>query len=244
MYLNQNFDILFYDDTNFIFDIFKKYGIDLYIVGGAVRNCILNVKITDIDFATPVPPSQIISVLEKENIKFNDKFKMFGTIIVTINNKNYEITSFRREYYFKNRFPKITFINDIKQDVKRRDFTVNSIYINRNKKFFDFYNGIKDIETKTLKFVKDPIESINEDALRILRYFRFIAEYNFDNFDKDSLNACITNFNKTFTLSKNRYKQEFTKIKNAPYYDIILDKWQKFGILSEVESFLNYGKRK
>ncbi len=244
MYLNQNFNILFDNDINFIFDIFKKYESDVYIVGGAIRNAILNQKITDIDFSTPIHPSQIIKILDKENINFNDKFKMFGTIIATINKKNYEITSFRKEHYFRNRFPKITFINDIKQDAKRRDFTINSIYIDRNKNVFDFYNGIKDIETKTLKFIKNPIESINEDTLRILRYFRFIAEYSLYNFDKISLNTCITHFDKTFFLSKNRYKQEFTKIKNAPFYNIVLDKWQNFGILSKIESFLNHEKRK
>ena len=244
MYLNQNFNILFNDDINFIFDIFKKYKIDIYIVGGAVRNCLLNKKITDIDFATPAHPIKVTEILNKENIKTNDKFKIFGTIIATFNNKNYEITSFRKEFYFKNRFPKITFINDIKQDTTRRDFTANSIYIDIDKNIFDLYNGIDDIKTKTLKFIKDPITSINEDALRILRYFRFISEYAFDNFDTASLNACITNFDKTFSLSKHRYKQEFTKIQNAPYYNIVLDKWHNFDILSKIESFLNYDKRK
>ncbi len=238
----MNFDFLDNKNVQLLFSIFEKNKNNLFIVGGAVRNTFANFPITDIDFCTSVKPDNIIKILKMNNIEYSDIGKKFGTITAHINNEYYEITTLREDIYKKTRFPIVKFIKNIKQDAFRRDFTMNAIYIDKDKNIYDRFNGIDDIKNKIVKFIGNPEKSITKDPLRILRYFRFCAEYFHENFDKLSLNTCLENFDKSFVLSKKKFNLEYQKIIEAKGAKIILDKWEKFGILEKVNNFLKEEK--
>lgn len=238
----MNFDFLDNKNVQLLFSIFEKNKNNLFIVGGAVRNTFANFPITDIDFCTSVKPDNIIKILKMNNIEYSDIGKKFGTITAHINNEYFEITTLREDIYKKTRFPIVKFIKNIKQDAFRRDFTMNAIYIDKDKNIYDRFNGIDDIKNKIVKFIGNPEKSITKDPLRILRYFRFCAEYFYENFDKLSLNACLENFDKSFVLSKKKFNLEYQKIIEAKGAKIILDKWEKFGILEKVNNFLKEEK--
>lgn len=234
----MNFDFLNDKNVQLLFSIFQKKKKDLFIVGGAVRNTFANLPITDIDFCTSAKPDTIIKILKDNNIDYMDTGKKFGTITALINNISFEITTLREDIYKKTRFPIVKFIKNLKQDAFRRDFTMNAIYIDKNANIYDRFNGIGDIKNKIVRFIGNPENSITKDPLRILRYFRFCAEYFYENFDKKSLKTCLENFNKTFVLSKKKFNLEYQKILNAKGAKIILDKWEKFGILESINNFL------
>lgn len=232
--LKMNFNKLYTAEIKILFNIIPN----LFIVGGAIRNTLLNYPITDIDLTSQELPDNIIKILKKNNINYNDKNKKFGTIIININNKNFEITSFRKDTYTNSRYPKIEFTPNITTDTKRRDFRLNAIYLDKNQNLIDITNGITDIKNKNLIFIKSPLISITEDPIRILRYFRLISEYNLNNIDSDTLNICLNNFDKTFSLTKQKFKTEFEKIITGKYKNIILDKFQEFDILNKSQKFI------
>ena len=234
----MEFDFLNNKNVQLLFSIFEKKKKKLFIVGGAVRNTIANFPINDIDFCTSAKPDSIIKILKDNNIEYTDIGKKFGTITAHIDDEHFEITTLREDIYKRSRFPIVKFIKNRKEDSFRRDFTMNAIYIDKNAEIYDRFNGINDIKNKIVKFIGNPEKSITKDPLRILRYFRFCAEYFHENFDKNSMKACIENFNKSFVLSKKKFNIEYQKIINAKGAKIILDKWEKFGILEKVNKFL------
>ena len=156
------------------------------IVGGTTRDMLLKRKDVlapnqDLDFATPIIPKKVEKLLNTANIKTIRKGKSFehGTVIALLPRGNisrqFEITSLRKDIDTDGRHAKVTFTKSWKKDSNRRDFTINALYGDSKGKIHDFHNGIDDLKQKKLRFIGDPQERINEDALRILRFFRFSA---------------------------------------------------------------------
>ena len=195
-----------------IFDLFGHENI--FFVGGAVRNALLNGNLEDLDLAVKINVGDVKKKLKKANIKFLDKSKGHGT--VTILSKKYciEITSMRKDKETYGRKAKVEFISDIFVDSCRRDFTINSIYSSYNGLLYDPHKGIDDLKNYTVKFIGDPKERIKEDHLRILRYFRFLSYYgcSLKLIDKDSLNATLQYFNLISNISLERKSYEFFKL--------------------------------
>ena len=222
-----------------LFSLFEKNNEQLFIVGGAVRNIVIGKEIKDIDFCTTATPQKMIEIFTNTKIIFDDKAQKFGTIKIKDSNDTYfEITTLREDIYKSSRFPSVKFIKDIKTDGKRRDFTMNALYMDKEGKIYDFFNGIEDIKSGTIKFIGNVNKSIKNDPLRILRYFRFCGEYFYKNFDEKTLDICLKNFDLTFTLTKKKFLEEYEKILNSEGEKIILDKWEKVGILERVNKFL------
>lgn len=164
-----------------VINILKNNGFEAYLVGGAVRDLLLNHKINDYDITTNAYP-EIIKKLFND-YKIYDIGEKFGTIGVCIDDEIIEITTYRYDVnYIKHRKPnEVLFGCSLEEDLKRRDFTINAIaYDPIDNKMIDYYNGIKDVEDKIIKCVGDPIERFNEDALRIIRAIRFKATLGFD----------------------------------------------------------------
>ena len=119
-----------------------------------------------------------ISILKKYNIKYNNYAEKYGSIIATISNSKYEFTSLREDYNQKGRSTNVIFTRDWKKDAARRDFTINAIYLSSNGQVYDYFNGIDDLLNKKVRFIGDINIRIQEDYLRIFRFFRFLGCFN------------------------------------------------------------------
>ena len=156
---------------------FKLIGCNIYAVGGTVRDFLLHKNLTDFDFATDASPNETKSILEK----YDDTFAKYGVIIYRYENKKLEITSFRKEnLYLDSRHPqKIEFVKDMKIDYKRRDFTINALYMDDTGKIYDFCDGLNDLHNKIIRVIGDIDTRMKEDPLRILRALRFMMTLDF-----------------------------------------------------------------
>ena len=191
-----------------------------YIVGGYVRDYILNRKTNDYDIATNARPDDIIKLFSDKKIILNEKF---GNVVLN----DIEITTFRKDEYNNSRFPKITYVDTINEDVKRRDFTINALYMNKDYEIIDTINAMEDLTNKIIKTVKDPNISFDEDPLRIIRAIRFAHMLNFE-IEEETLIALQKYAYKLKEISKERINKEIKK--GIPYgvldkvYDFVLKK--------------------
>ncbi len=220
----------FWKKNNLVLKLFNIFGEkNIKLVGGAVRAALNNKKTKDLDFAVNMRPDLVKQKLEKKNIKFKDKSKGHGTISIFSKDYVIEITSLRKDIKTFGRKAKVGFINSFEEDAKRRDFTINSIYSDLEGNLFDPFDGVKDLIKNKIKFIGIPINRIKEDNLRLLRYFRFVGAYaiNEEQLHLASLSACVENFSKIKTLSKERVQIEFNKLllsKNVGFAFSILKK--------------------
>ena len=146
-----------------------------YIVGGAIRDILLGLKPKDVDFATNLSYETLKTLFNEYAPK--ETGKSFGVLRIRINNIDYEIAKFREDIYGKEK--KVSFVDDIRNDLARRDFTINAMAYNQKEGIIDLYNGQKDIENRIINFVGSAEERIIEDPLRVLRAFRFMSRLNF-----------------------------------------------------------------
>ena len=189
---------------------FKLIGCNIYAIGGTVRDFLLHKNLTDFDFATDASPNETKSILEK----YDDTFSQYGVIIYRYENKKLQITSFRKEnLYLDSRHPqKIEFVKDMQIDYKRRDFTINALYMNDTGKIYDFCDGLNDLHNKIIRVIGDIDTRMKEDPLRILRALRFMMTLDFT-LDKN-LEKYI--YEHTYLLNKlnvDKVKQEIRKMK-------------------------------
>ena len=152
----------------------NKYGKG-YIVGGAIRDILLGLKPKDVDFTTNLPYETLKKIFSEYTPK--ETGKSFGVLRIRINNIDYEIAKFRKDIYGKEK--KVSFVDNIRNDLARRDFTINAMAYNQKEGIVDLYNGQKDIENKVINFIGNAEERIIEDPLRVLRAFRFMSRLNF-----------------------------------------------------------------
>ena len=227
----------FWKKNNLVLQIFKIFGEkNIKLVGGAVRVALNNEKTNDLDFAINMTPDLVKKKLEKNDIKFKDKSKGHGTVSIFSKDYVIEITSLRKDIKTFGRKAKVGFVKSFEEDAKRRDFTINSIYSDLEGNLFDPFDGKKDLEKNKIKFIGIPIDRIKEDNLRLLRYFRFIGTYtnNKQQLHLKSFYACIENFAKIQSLSKERVQIEFYKLllsKNVGFALSILKKYNLLNFL-------------
>lgn len=229
---------IFPKEVKKFFNIFLKVGDEIMLVGGCIRDYLLNKKINDFDFATKYKPDEIKNILEKNNISYFSTGEKFGTITAVINNRKFEITSLRNDIKTDGRRATVEFTRNYFEDAKRRDFTFNALYMDNFGKIYDFFNGLGDLKNKKIRFIGNAEERITEDNLRIFRFFRFYnscAEY----FEYSDLEACEKCKNLIGNLSKERITEEFLKILNINYCIKSLKIMKKIGILQEITGIKN-----
>lgn len=190
-------------------EVFANHGFMLYMVGGTSRDYLLNRDLTDMDLATDANPSDISSFINGVDLTF----AKFGNAIILYEGVRFEITTFRKEgCYLDSRHPsKIEFTKNIEEDYLRRDFTINAIYINKDKKVFDFCGGVQDLDNKVIKMIGDPDVRIKEDPLRIVRAIRLAVTLGFS-IDKELVFAIKNNSSLLKKLNSQKINQEYKKV--------------------------------
>ena len=181
-------------------------------VGGCVRKALLGEKIDDIDLATSLEPNEVKKRLEESNIKVVDTGISHGTVTAILNYKKFEITSLRKDVSTDGRHAKVEFTPDWEQDALRRDFTINAIYADIEGRIFDPLNGMKDLKNGEIKFIGSAEERIQEDYLRILRYFRFFIQYSKKDYDEHTIRSIKQHINGLNKVSNERIFDELKKI--------------------------------
>ena len=207
-------------EVKYALQLLESRGFEAFLVGGAVRDLLLHRKVNDYDINTDASQEEILEVF-KDYHTYN-LGKKYGTVVVVIDKLEIEITPYRiEEEYLDHRHPsKVFYTNSLIDDISRRDFTINSMCMDKEGNIIDFYNGQKDLEAHTLRAIGDPDKRFKEDALRILRAIRFAASYNLS-IEKDTRRALFDNVELLDYVSPERKRDELFKILNC--YNVSYD---------------------
>lgn len=207
-------DWLTADGTQNVLHMLNNAGFEAYCVGGCVRNALLNVPVADVDIATNAVPSQVAELAEAAGMKVIPTGIEHGTITLITNSEPYEVTTYRKDVETDGRRAVVAFATEVKEDARRRDFTVNALYASADGSLVDPLGGLSDITVPRIRFIEDPDRRIREDYLRILRFFRFHAWYgdNSEGPDPDGLAACAAHIDGIAQLSKERIGSEMAKL--------------------------------
>ena len=207
--------------------LFKDNGFKLYLVGGTVRDFLLGEELTDMDAVTDATPEEMKRFLKDANYTF----EKYGSISIKPDKKvKFDITTLREETsYQDSRHPsEIRFVRDLNIDVRRRDFTINALYLDENLKVIDLVDGQKDLENKVLRMIGDPNIRLKEDPLRIIRAIRFASDYQLS-VDKELELAIRNNVNELNHLNPEKITQDLRKCKPESK-SIVLQYLQDFNI--------------
>lgn len=196
-----------------VLNIMEDNSYEAYIVGGFVRDYVMGIKSNDVDITTNARPKDLIKIFPNANIDN----EVYGSVTVYLNNIRFEITTYRDDgNYLDNRHPDtINYVNDLKTDLKRRDFTINTICMDKVGNIVDLLSCKSDIDKKIIKTVINPLESFKIDCLRILRAIRFATTLDFE-LAKEVKEAIIQSRYLLKDLSINRKKEELDKIFSSP----------------------------
>ena len=182
-------------------------------VGGAVRDFLLGEHPDDLDLATDHRPDAVIQRLERAGIKAIPTGIEHGTLTAISSGTIVEVTSLRADVSTDGRRATVEFTADWAADAGRRDFTINAIYADPySGELFDYFGGLDDLQSRTVRFIGEPLQRIAEDHLRILRYFRFHARYGHGDPDPHALQACTERANDLMALSRERIADELLKL--------------------------------
>ena len=218
-----------------IYDVLEKLennSYEAYVVGGYVRDMLLGEKSYDIDIATLARPKEILSIFPSNNMVLHE----YGNVSFEIEDFKFDITTFRKDIKYKNnRKPeRIVYIDSFNDDLKRRDFTINAICLDKTGKIIDLYDGRSDLKRKVIRSIGDPYKKMEEDALRMLRAVRFATVLKFK-IDPILRSAIEKNKHLLRSLSYGRKREELNKIfssKNKKYGIKIL---KELGLLEDLE---------
>lgn len=196
-----------------VVDSLRVDGAPPRIVGGAVRDALLGLAVSDVDLATPLLPEDIVQRLEAARIKAVPTGIDHGTITAVSDGRTFEITTLRRDVETDGRRATVAFSSDWQEDAARRDFTINALYADPDDgKIIDYFGGLADLESGLVRFIGDAGQRIAEDHLRILRLFRFHARFGKGPIDPDALSAARANASKLMALSRERIADELRKL--------------------------------
>lgn len=181
-------------------------------VGGCVRDALANRKVVDVDIATALLPNVVMERLAAANIHYVPTGLQHGTVTAVVDGKPFEVTTLRIDRKTDGRHAEVRYTDDWKKDAERRDFTFNAMSATVQGDVFDPFGGMEHLRAGQVVFVGDPEKRITEDYLRILRYFRFLAQFGWAGPDEKALEACQKNAKNMARLSAERVRQETLKI--------------------------------
>ncbi|XP_013864897.1 CCA tRNA nucleotidyltransferase 1, mitochondrial [Austrofundulus limnaeus] len=170
----EDFQSLFTDGLKGLAEIFEKHQYELRMAGGAVRDLLSGTRPTDVDFATTATPAEMKHMFQNAGIRMiNNKGESHGTITARLHDENFEVTTLRIDVLTDGRHAKVEYTTDWHKDAERRDLTINSMFLGLDGTLYDYFKGYEDLQNHKVRFVGSAEKRIQEDYLRILRYFRF-----------------------------------------------------------------------
>jgi poly(A) polymerase len=200
-----------------VLDLLNGDGEEARVVGGAARNALIGVPLSDVDIATTAHPQEVTRRAVAAGIKAVPTGIDHGTVTLVIDGIPFEVTTLRKDVETFGRKANVAFGRDWKIDAERRDFTFNALSITPDGVVHDYVGGLEDLAQRRVRFIGDPARRIAEDYLRILRFFRFQASYSNGVPDPDGLHACIVAREGLATLSRERVCGELMKLLVAPH---------------------------
>lgn len=215
-------------------DLLTENGWQIRMVGGAVRDILLERGPKDFDFATDARPEYVQALFENAGYTVIPVGIDHGTVAVRVRGEQFEITTLRVDAETDGRHAKVAFTNDWREDALRRDFTINAMSMDLDGNLYDYFDGHKHIQEKHVTFVGDADQRIKEDYLRILRFFRFRAKLSVG-FDHSDIVAISKNASGLRQISGERIWMEMQKILTGPYQNIILHQMQTLGVLDALD---------
>ena len=217
-------------------DAITAGGFDIYFVGGCVRNALLGLPGNDVDLSTNALPKQVMTCAEAAGLKAVPTGIDHGTVTVVASGAPFEITTFRRDVETDGRRAVVAFSSSIKDDARRRDFTINALYACPDGAVIDPLGGLPDLRERRIRFIEDPGARIREDYLRILRFFRFTAWYADPalGFDADALAAIAANLDGLETLPAERNGHEIKRLLASPDPAPAVAVMRQIGVLARI----------
>lgn len=222
---------------NQIFEVIAGAGGEARAAGGAVRNALLGVAVSEVDLAVTLPPERVMEACKVAGMGVHATGIEHGTVTVVAQHRPYELTTLRHDVETYGRRARVAFHDDWERDAARRDFTMNALYCDARGKIYDFAEGYKDILRKKVIFVGDPAKRIEEDYLRILRFFRFHAQFGRGAPDAKGLAACRRYAKNLSKLSAERVRREMMKLIVAPGAVATLKTMAREGVLRHIIPF-------
>lgn len=209
-------------------------GEEARVVGGAVRNTLLGLPPGDIDVATTAVPDVVMQRAKDAGFHAVPTGIGHGTVTIVVHDVPFEVTTLRQDIETDGRHAVVRFGRDWKADAERRDFTVNAMFVRRDGQVVDFVGGLKDIAARRVRFIGDPAKRIDEDVLRVLRFFRFHAAYAEGPPDPAGLAACVRARGRLDRLSRERVRNELLKLLMATHVVPTLAVMTETGVLVDV----------
>lgn len=199
-----------------VFDALNREGVETRVVGGAVRDAILGHPRGDVDLATTAETGVVAELASKAGLKVVPTGEAHGTMTVISEGRPFEVTTLRHDVETHGRHATVAFGADWEDDARRRDFTMNALYADRSGRLYDPVGGYEDVLAGRVRFIGDAIKRIREDYLRILRFFRFHAQFGNGPPDAVGLTASIRERRGLLGLSGERLRQEMLRLLVAP----------------------------
>lgn len=216
-----------------VLDAVEAGGKIAYLVGGAVRNALLDQPVDDIDIATSARPDAVMDQAAAAGLKSVPTGIEHGTVTLVSAGRGFEVTTFRRDVETDGRRAVVAFSDDLAEDARRRDFTMNALYATRDGRLIDPVGGLPDLAARRLRFVGQPEARIREDYLRILRFFRFFARYGREA-DPDAVAACAALKDGLGRIARERIGAEMKKLLAAPDPGPAVALMAETGVLDQV----------
>lgn len=223
--------------TQAVFEAIERAGFEARAVGGAVRNALIGKPVSDVDIATTALPDDVIRAAAAAGLAAHPTGIAHGTVTVVSSGIPHEVTTLRRDRETFGRHATVDFTNNWIEDAQRRDFTINALYCDRSGAVHDPLGGHGDLEARRVRFIGDAVHRIREDYLRILRFFRFSAEYAQSAPDEAGLSACGAERAGLEQISAERVRMELLKILSAPRAIEIVDVMHQHGFLAPLLCF-------
>ena len=231
---SHDFSWLHHEGPQKLFSCFKGKA-EIRFVGGCVRNTLLGLKLQDdFDLAIDCSPEDTMHYLKAAGITAIPTGLKHGTVSAVIDGMSYEITTLRQDKEHDGRHAVVEFTRNWEEDAKRRDFTINALYVSESGEIFDAVGGLADIALGVVRFIGDAQARIQEDYLRILRFFRIHAYYGHGSLDPIGLAACTHWRHALSTLSKERITKEFFKLLDAANPWPVIETMHSTHILQEI----------
>jgi tRNA nucleotidyltransferase/poly(A) polymerase len=199
-------------ETQAVFACLNREGFEVRVAGGAVRNALLDEPVHEVDFATTARPADTLRLAAQAGIKTAPTGIDHGTVTLIVNGAPFEVTTLRRDVETHGRYATVEFSDNWTEDAARRDFTMNALYAGSRGEVYDPLGGLADLKARLVRFVGDPDTRIREDYLRILRFFRFSAQFAQREFDREAIAAIIRERDGLRRLSRERIRAELLRI--------------------------------